>query len=89
MESSPYKNGRGQVWLHCVITAVFFEMVIPAAVLAANVLEEVIVTARQREEHLQKTPVAVSAISGAELQQSGMRNNLRHQKTGRGVRGAC
>jgi len=35
------------------------------------VLEEVVVTARKREESIQKTPVAITAVSGEELQQKG------------------
>lgn len=38
----------------------------------AGVLEEVIVTARKREESLQETPVAVSALSGARLEEAGL-----------------
>lgn len=40
----------------------------------ANVLEEVVVTARKREENLQDTPIAVSAISGSELKDAGVVN---------------
>ncbi len=35
-------------------------------------LEEVLVTARKREESLQKTPVAVSAFNGTQLQDAGL-----------------
>lgn len=38
------------------------------------VLEEVIVTARKREESLQETPVAVSAFGAGALQKAGIRN---------------
>lgn len=38
----------------------------------AGVLEEVVVTARKREEVLQETPVAVSAFSGTQLQNAGL-----------------
>ncbi len=34
-------------------------------------IEEVVVTARKREENLQETPIAISAIKGAELQARG------------------
>ena len=37
-----------------------------------GVLEEVIVTARKREESLQETPVAVSALSGLQLEEAGL-----------------
>jgi iron complex outermembrane receptor protein len=35
------------------------------------VLEEIVVTARKREESIQKTPVAITALSGEELQAKG------------------
>ena len=37
---------------------------------AAPVLEEIIVTARKREENLQSTPVSITAISGSMIEQS-------------------
>jgi len=50
---------------------------IPAAVHAQNTalqLEEIIVTARKREESIQDVPVAVTALSAAELQRSSIRD---------------
>lgn len=44
----------------------------PSAVQAQAVLEEVVVTARKREETLQETPVAVSAFTGESLEALGM-----------------
>lgn len=41
---------------------------------AATRLEEVIVTARKREENLQETPVSITAISGAMIEQAKMFN---------------
>ncbi|MFK7976291.1 MAG: TonB-dependent receptor [Halioglobus sp.] len=41
---------------------------------AQLVLEEVVVTARKREESLQETPLAVTALSGEALEQLGMTN---------------
>ena len=38
------------------------------------VLEEVVVTARRREENLQTAPVAVSALSGDAMRQRGIAN---------------
>ena len=38
------------------------------------VLEEVVVTARKREESMQETPLAVSAFSGEKLLEAGIRN---------------
>lgn len=40
----------------------------------ASVLEEVVVTARRREERLQDVPIAISAFNGAELQRMGINN---------------
>lgn len=39
-----------------------------------GVIEEVIVTARKREESLQETPVAITAITGNTLRQAGINN---------------
>lgn len=41
---------------------------------ASSSLEEVLVTARRRRESLQETPIAVTALSGAELQERGIIN---------------
>ncbi|WP_372797625.1 TonB-dependent receptor [Litorivivens sp.] len=40
----------------------------------SNSLEEVLVTARRRRESLQETPIAVTALSGAELKERGIVN---------------
>jgi iron complex outermembrane receptor protein len=45
-----------------------------APVYAQGMLEEVIVTARKREESLQETPIAVTALSGDDLQELGLRD---------------
>jgi iron complex outermembrane receptor protein len=48
---------------------------LPQVALSQNgVLEEVIVTARKREESLQETPVAVTALSATALRDAGVRN---------------
>ena len=47
---------------------------VPIAAQAQMVLEEVVVTARRREESLQETPVAVSAYSSQALEDLGMRD---------------
>jgi iron complex outermembrane receptor protein len=47
---------------------------IPAVALGQAALEEVVVTARKREESLQETPVAVSAFTGESMQELGMTN---------------
>lgn len=46
----------------------------PGAAFAQAMLEEVVVTARKREESLQETPVAVSAFSGQGLEELGLTN---------------
>jgi iron complex outermembrane receptor protein len=46
----------------------------PFAVAQDGALEEVIVTARKREESLQETPVAVTALSADALRDAGVRN---------------
>src|SRR5262245_7627312 len=43
-------------------------------VYAQNVLEEVVVTARKRQESLQETPIAISAMSGEQLAATGMQD---------------
>jgi iron complex outermembrane receptor protein len=45
---------------------------VPSAAFAQAMLEEVVVTARKREESLQETPVAVSAFSGENMEELGM-----------------
>tara|TARA_R110001599_G_scaffold353459_1_gene592329 strand:+ start:20527 stop:22935 length:2409 start_codon:yes stop_codon:yes gene_type:complete len=47
---------------------------VPAVWSQEGVLEEVVVTARKREESLQETPVAVTALSAATLRDAGVRN---------------
>ncbi len=55
--------------------AVFGMPIVPQYVLAQDgILEEVIVTARKREESLQEAPVAVSAMSGDMLTEMGARD---------------
>ena len=64
---------------------------------AQAVLEEVIVTARKREESLQATPVAVTALRGVDLVAAGIQNLADLQKlapnvdvqNGNGQAGAC
>src|SRR5438105_100679 len=42
----------------------------------AGALEEVVVTAEKRESTVQKTPISITAISGADLQAQGLSNLL-------------
>ena len=41
---------------------------------AQGAIEEVVVTARKKEESLQEIPIAISAFSGSQLEESGIRN---------------
>ncbi len=45
---------------------------LPVSVFAQSALEEIVVTARKREESLQSTPVSVSAFSGEALARAGV-----------------
>ncbi|MDE0953026.1 MAG: TonB-dependent receptor plug domain-containing protein, partial [Halioglobus sp.] len=47
---------------------------IPTAALADGVLEEVVVTAQKRSQNLQDVPVAVTAFTGEQLRQAGVRD---------------
>lgn len=47
----------------------------------ATALEEVLVTARKREENIQQTPIAISAISGDALREQGINNSRELTKT--------
>lgn len=46
----------------------------PPVLAQTSALEEVIVTARKRDESLQDTPVAITAFSGSRLQETGITN---------------
>src|SRR5438270_9678362 len=48
----------------------------PEAPAASGALEEVVVTAEKRESTVQKTPISITAISGADLQAQGLSNLL-------------
>jgi iron complex outermembrane receptor protein len=56
------------------VASVLFPSVHSHARQDAVVLEEVIVTARKRQESLQETPVAVTALSATALREAGVRN---------------
>lgn len=61
--------------LCCALASVAGSTVLSPTVFAQQgVLEEVIVTARKREESLQETPVAVTALSAETLRDAGVRN---------------
>src|SRR5690625_127042 len=46
----------------------------PPVLAQSGALEEIVVTARKRDESLQDTPVAITAFSGNRLQESGITN---------------
>jgi iron complex outermembrane receptor protein len=60
--------------LSILISAITFTGNHPSALAQEGVLEEVIVTARKRQENLQETPVAVTALSATALRDAGVRN---------------
>jgi iron complex outermembrane receptor protein len=60
------------MWLPLV--SILLSGLISAPVIAKPELEEIVITARKKEEGLQKTSVAVSAFSQDSLQQAGIKN---------------
>ena len=70
----PANYGTRVTVLSALVTAIGLAGEAPLALAQDNVLEEVIVTARKREESLQETPVAVTALSSDELRDAGVRN---------------
>jgi iron complex outermembrane receptor protein len=56
----------------CVVLAAMSGASLPSLVATAAEIEEIVVTARKREESLQETPVSVTAFSGEELQSRGL-----------------
>ncbi|HUQ53745.1 MAG TPA: TonB-dependent receptor [Gammaproteobacteria bacterium] len=57
-------------------TAIASSLCLPASVLAQEGLEEIVVTARFREENLQQTPLAITAITGDMLEARGATSTL-------------
>ena len=57
----------------CAIAASTSMLPLPSAAQTAT-LEEVVVTARKRQETLQEAPLAISALSGDQLRTEGLRN---------------
>jgi len=70
----PTPNFGRQALLSAVIATLGMTAPSPRALAQEGVLEEVIVTARKREESLQETPVAVTALSADTLRDAGIRN---------------
>lgn len=58
----------------CIAVASAYTTLVSIPTSAQMVLEEVIITARKREETLQETPLAVTALSGDQLRSEGLRN---------------
>jgi len=56
--------------------AIAAALALPASVLAQEALEEIVVTARFREENLQQTPLAITAITGDMLEARGATSTL-------------
>lgn len=67
-------NWHQRVLLSAVMGASGLVGLAPFALAQEGVLEEVIVTARKREESLQETPVAVTALGADALRDAGVRN---------------
>ncbi|MDH4042490.1 MAG: TonB-dependent receptor, partial [Gammaproteobacteria bacterium] len=68
-------NYNRKLLLSTLVAAVGFTGEIPLVLAqGGGVLEEVIVTARKREESLQETPVAVTALNSDALRDAGVRN---------------
>src|SRR5262245_61007401 len=56
--------------------AIASSLCIPAAAIGQEALEEIVVTARFREENLQKTPLAITAFTGDMLESRGATSTL-------------
>ncbi len=58
--------------LFAAVVATTFGTVWTVPVLAQAALEEVVVTARKREESLQDVPISINAVGGAKLEEAGI-----------------
>ncbi|MEY4357833.1 MAG: hypothetical protein RL469_1159, partial [Pseudomonadota bacterium] len=72
---SQSKSGRLGLW----IALLTFSVGLPAQAQNSNAeptvaLDEIVVTARKREENLQDVPLAVSAISAEQIERAGIRS---------------
>jgi iron complex outermembrane receptor protein len=76
MKTMKNSTAQRKAILVTACAAALIEVGFPAAALAQE-LEQIIVTARKREESLQESPVAVSVLSGADLNESGMRDIIK------------
>ncbi|MBP6724049.1 MAG: TonB-dependent receptor [Halioglobus sp.] len=67
-------NHNRKLLLSAVLAALGLSAEAPTALAQTGALEEVVVTARRREESLQETPVAVTALGADTLRDAGVRN---------------
>jgi iron complex outermembrane receptor protein len=74
MNASQKKISPAKSALGIAVATALLEITSPALVMAQDMLDEIIVTARKREESLQEAPVAVSVLSGENLAESGLRD---------------
>jgi iron complex outermembrane receptor protein len=70
----PAVNHNRKLLLSALLAALGLTGEAPVALAQQGALEEVVVTARRREESLQETPVAVTALSADTLRDAGVRN---------------
>lgn len=76
MKTLRHESAQRKAVLVAAFAVAMLEAGVPAAALAQE-LEQIIVTARKREESLQEAPVAVSVLSGADLNESGLRDIIK------------
>ncbi len=69
-----YYNIRSKMLALAIVTIVPCISVPQSCLAQGNILEEVVVTARKREESLQETPVAVTALGSDALRDANIRN---------------
>jgi len=68
------KRARGSTFMKYLLGATALSLAVPGVSLAQQQVEEIVVTARKREESLQDVPVAVTSLNGDQLQKQGIRN---------------
>jgi iron complex outermembrane receptor protein len=61
---------------HLIRLAIASAFALPTSAFAQDVLEEIVVTARFREENLQQTPLAITAVTGSMLEARGSTSTL-------------
>ena len=71
MKSRILRRGLSIVYLSLLVSPISFSI---SSEEENQTLEEIVVTARKRQESLQDTPVAVTAFTGDELDQKGITN---------------